>query len=83
MILSSFKRIDLFGAAIPQFNLQGKDEVRTATGGFFSLLVIITSLMFAILKLEHLLSRKSPNIVKLRQEGILDVESDEGRYDLT
>ena len=65
-VLSDFgKRLqvfDLFGERVPSFNLGGESEIKTAIGGFVSLLVSSVTIIFASLKWQHLLEYKSPSI---------------------
>ena len=50
----------MFGRRVPTFNLEGDDEVKTRVGGFVSLLLIYTTLLYALLKVRHLLEYKNP-----------------------
>ena len=65
-------KFDTNGAPVPQFNLQGKPEVRTGLGGIVSLLVAFSTYVFAMHKLQHMLVRKNPlittNIVEFAVE---------------
>ena len=47
---------------MPSFNLAGDTEVTTKLGGLLSILLIATTLVFAQMKLKHLLEHKSPSI---------------------
>ena len=54
--------VDAFGLSIPSFNLKGKDKVTTRLGGLCSLLVFGTVILFAVLKLMHLVTRHNPQL---------------------
>ena len=44
------KRIDVFGAYVPSFNLKGKSTIHTITGGFFSVVIALIVLAYANFK---------------------------------
>ena len=69
---SQFKKIDLFGISVPQLNVRGKSSVPTITGGLVSLVVIVVTFMFGLLKLEHMMRKKSPNISKFDDSSEFD-----------
>ena len=52
----------MFGAAIPTFNLRGKKDVKTSVGACASIIIIVLTLLFALLKFEHLTHKKNPMI---------------------
>ena len=52
--------MDMFGSALPTFNLKGKTEIRTACGGTVSLMIIYITFLFASLKLVHLVTKHGP-----------------------
>ena len=56
------KTIDMFGAPLPGFNLGGEDTIKTYCGGLLSSFIIMITLLFASLKLNHLLSRYNPQV---------------------
>ena len=53
-LLQSVKSWDMFGVQVPTFNIRGIEVVKTSAGACASLLIILLTLMFAILKLLHL-----------------------------
>ena len=55
--------LDMFAEPIPQFNLKGKDAMRTYFGGLLSLLAYYLTFMFALNKFRHLITRHNPQIV--------------------
>ena len=54
--------MDMFAAKLPSFSLNGQQEVKTATGGFLSLVLYVLVFLFAIMKIQHLFSKKNPAI---------------------
>ena len=56
------KDLDLFAIPLPGFNIKGKEAVSTYAGGMLSLAIMYISLMFAALKMVHLLSRHNPSV---------------------
>ena len=56
------KKFDIFSARVPSFNIDGKTEVRTLTGGVISLSIVMLTILFGLLKLQHMLERKNPLI---------------------
>ena len=47
---------------MPQFNINGKTEIPTLVGAITSIIIIILTLLFGMIKLEHLVQRKNPTI---------------------
>ena len=41
----------MFGASVPNFNINGSEKYTTVFGGFFSAIVFMLTMMFAGLKL--------------------------------
>ena len=60
---SFVQRIDMFGAALPTFNIAGKTQVNTHFGGCTSLLILYVTFLFTTLKFQQMLDRKRPSIV--------------------
>ena len=56
------KNLDSFAAPVPSFNLQGETAIKTTAGASLSILISLLTLAFAIIKLDHLLLRKNPNL---------------------
>ena len=52
----------MFGASAPNFNISGSEKYSTVLGGFFSAVVLMLTIMFAGLKLQHLIEHKNPSI---------------------
>ena len=75
-MLEKIRNFDMFGSELPKFNINGKAKVTTLTGAFGSIVILAMTLMFALLKLEHMINRKNPlisrNIESLDGEEIYD-----------
>ena len=54
--------MDMFSEPLPTFNIKGQSDVRTHCGGCLSMLIIITAITFALVKLEHLLEKHNPTV---------------------
>ena len=68
------KTMDLFGVPIPQFNIKGKNRVKTHLGGVMSVITMGLTFMFAVLKFQHLMENRNPSITTFQQE----IEANEG-----
>ena len=66
------KSIDMFGANVPNLNMNGRSSIKTFTGACMSILMIFMATLFALLKLQFLLMRKSPDVVKFVDESAFD-----------
>ena len=49
---------------MPQLNVKGESIVPTCSGGLVTLLVMLITILFTLLKLEHMLRRNNPSITK-------------------
>ena len=56
------KKLDLFGVQLPNFNLRGRETIRTSSGGVMSLGIATITFLFAAVKMVHLTSRFNPNV---------------------
>ena len=56
------KNVDMFGAPVPNLNVHGQAEVKTSCGACFSLVIFTLTLLFGMLKLQHLALHKNPSI---------------------
>ena len=63
---------DMFPAQIPQFNIKGKDTIRTYCGGLISLIINYLFFLFAMIKFEHLITRHNPQIVMYDENNGFD-----------
>ena len=71
-----FRSLDIFGKDLPTFILKGKSKVQTRLGGVISILIGILILMYASLKLTHLLDKHNPVMSSFYKENYF--ESGEG-----
>ena len=74
MLLEPLKRADFFGQPLPQGNIDGQEKVRTHFGGLVSLVFAYITLLFAFLKLQHLLTRHNPQVNSYVEEGVFDTD---------
>ena len=51
------KKIDIFGAPVPNFNLRGKSHVKTYAGGMVSIVITFVVLIFGLTQLKKLILR--------------------------
>ena len=65
---------DMFGQLMPTFNIRGKSKKQTPAGACCSILILMLTFVFGLLKLEHMLKRKNSAITTLT-EGIDDKDS--------
>ena len=56
------ERIDVFGEAVPGFNLKGNNKVNTITGGIFSIFLYTVMFMYGLVRLQQLRDRHNPLI---------------------
>ena len=66
------KKMDMFAAPLPQFNIHGEEAVKTNPGGCVSIVILYTTLVFAMLKLQYLISRQNPMISSYTSYGEFD-----------
>ena len=59
----------MFGQRLPGFNVQGKDEVQTITGGILTLIICFTVLLYGGIKLQMLLDRYNPEISEVTERS--------------
>ena len=55
--------MDMFAAQVPNFNIRGRKKVKTSAGVCASIFIIVLTLLFGLLKLQHLVMRNNPSIV--------------------
>ena len=81
MLREIVKKFDIFGSKVPTFNIDGEDDVKTVTGGLLSLIIMMLTGIFGILKMQHLLERMHPeihnNTVPLSFDDDYSLESDD------
>ena len=66
------EEIDAFSEPIPVFNVQGKTSVKTRAGGVVTILIATTVILYAAIKLTHMITRHAPNI----NDYYVDAEKD-------
>lgn len=54
--------MDMFGEPLPTFNIKGESDVRTHCGGCLSIIIIYIMILFATLKMQHLLLKHNPSV---------------------
>ena len=57
-----FKSLDTFGKEVPAFNIAGETRITTSLGGIFSIIILISTAMYAILKFVELSEGSNPNM---------------------
>ena len=59
-LASSFiKQFDIFGKDVPSFSLGGRTTVKTQPGAILSIIILSLTLLFALMKLQHLFEKKN------------------------
>lgn len=72
LINKTIDKIDFFSKPIPTFNMRGKKKIPSLAGGFLSISVVMVVLLYATVKLSHLLTRHNPQITQYLDVGALD-----------
>ena len=71
MISSSFpsfiKKMDFFASPVPSFYIDKRDTITTSVGAISSILILIVTFMFALIRFEILASRKNPNLTNYEE----------------
>ena len=68
------KRFDMFGAPMPVFNIDGDQKHTTNTGGVLSIFIFYLTLLFAIVKFSHMISRQNPMVFSYKERDAFDTE---------
>ena len=68
------QNVDIFGAPLPSFNLQGAYAVKTNAGGCVTLVIMTITLLFGLRKIQEMFMRKNPEIMQFVQENAYDVD---------
>ena len=55
-------QIDIFGRNIPTFTLKGQEMFKTAIGGLFTIVMLITVAMYGAKKTQHLINKTDPTV---------------------
>ena len=61
-VFDFFRKIDMFGELVPAFNIARKSTIQTLAGAGVSLLVLMLTLAFGLIKIQSLIMRKNPSI---------------------
>ena len=56
------KNVDSFGKELPAFNLRGESRVNTLVGGIVTIVIMVLTLSYAVIKAIHLTSKHNPQI---------------------
>ena len=64
--------LDMYQEPLPTFNIAGFSNVRTHCGGLTTLIIILVLFMFALLKLQHLLSKHNPQVNSFVEKDAFD-----------
>ena len=71
------KQFDFLGVRPPQMNIRGETKIKTYFGSVSSVIIGILTCTFALIKLEHLFSRKNPSLSQN-----LEINSSGAVYDI-
>ena len=71
---------DMFAARVPSFNFHGQDSIKTTIGTCMSMAIICLTLIYALLKLQHMLLFKNPDIIEFTDLTAHDASK---KYSLT
>ena len=64
--------LDMFSEPLPAFNIEGSRDIRTNCGGCVSLIIMYVLFLFAVLKLQHLLSKHNPTVNTFVERDFID-----------
>ena len=67
-----FKSFDMFGAPMPSLHIRGEPVVKTSAGACISIIVIGLTSLFALIKLQFMLTRSSPEVVQFVNDDAFD-----------
>ena len=56
------EKFDVFGEHVPSFSLGGRTQVRTKLGAILTMIIVSLTLVFGLVKLQHLFAKKNPTI---------------------
>ena len=54
------KSLDIFSGSLPSFSIGGKTSVQTSVGAFGSIIILVLTFSFSLLKMQHLVIRRNP-----------------------
>lgn len=64
-ISNVIRSADVFGRNVPTFNIKGDENVRTFFGGAFTVGLMVLATVYALVKLQDLVTGDNPNIAEL------------------
>ena len=67
-----FKSFDMFGAPMPSLHIRGEPVVKTLAGACISIIFIGLTSLFALFKLQFMLMRSRPEVVKFVNDDFFD-----------
>ena len=67
--------LDKFSDPVPSFNFKGDQSIKTNVGAFFSIIISIVVLYYALLKFIHLQQGHNPMIATFPVETKFDVNN--------
>ena len=56
------EKLDIFGMQLPSFSLGGRTEVRSKPGAVLTIIILSLTLVFGLVKLQHLFEKKNAQI---------------------
>ena len=63
-MLAILKELDSFDRKVPSFTLNGLSRVRTWTGVLVTVAIAAISILYGIIKFEHLVLRRNPAVLQ-------------------
>ena len=66
------KDFDMFGAEVPGLNLRGQSKIKTSPGACISIIIMCLTTIFSLIRLQHMLVRKNPAVVIIKQPDVFD-----------
>ena len=64
--------VDMFKETLPAFNIEGNRYVSTNGGGIISVTIMYIIFLFAVLKMQQLLSRHNPTVNTFVERDVFD-----------
>lgn len=61
--------MDIFGAPAPSFNIRGEAKVRTNCGGVVTSAILSVTLLFSIVKFQHLITKHNPAVTAYQDKN--------------
>ena len=64
-----FQNMDVYGKEVPGFNIKGKHHLGTVAGGLMTTAILTISLLYAVIKTNHLVNASNPVMSALTIPG--------------